>query len=127
MSRTPPKPPGIGSRASKLWRALNDEYEFTPPEAALLVEACRCVDRLDQLDDAIREVGPMVAGSTGQPVVNPALTEARGQQAVLHRLIAALQLSEDDVTQVLTARQIGSATANRARWNQSARSGANGA
>lgn len=122
MSRIPTKPPGLGARASKLWRGLHAEYEFSAQENALFVEVCRCVDRLDALDEAIRDTGPMVVGSSGQPVVNPALTEARGQQAILHRLIAALQLSDDDEAQILTGRQIGSATANRARWSKTVRS-----
>ena len=60
--------------------------------------------------------GPMVRGSQGQPVVHPGLTEARGQRAILHRLIAALRLPDEDGAAVPTGRQIGSVAANAARW-----------
>ena len=118
LPRPRPAPRGLGTKGRTFWKALQPDFEFTEAEQALVLEAARCIDRLDMLDQSIRDLGPMVEGSSGQQVVNPALTEARGQQAILHRLIAALQLEDDDGHSVATARQVSSQTANYARWNQ---------
>ncbi len=82
----------------------------------LLAEACRTLDNLDALAAAIAENGTMVAGSQGQMVVNPALTEVRGQRALLHRLLAALGLKDEDGQQVPTAQTLRASRAGQARW-----------
>lgn len=66
-------------------------------QLTLLEEACRCQDRLDDLDEAIRTIGPMTTGSQGQEVVNPALTEARGQQTTQYRLLATIRQMMPDL------------------------------
>ena len=83
-------PNGLAERGATFWSATLDRYELTDAEMSLLFEACRTLDDLDRLADSIAERGAMTDGSQGQPVVNPALTEARGQRLALHRLLAAL-------------------------------------
>ena len=114
------KPRGLLARGGAFWVASTAEFEFSTAETALLEEARRCIDRHDALAEAIASLGPMVAGSTGQPVVNPALTEARGQQVVLHRLIGALQLPDDQGQAVPTGRTASASTAAKARWKPKA-------
>ena len=114
-------PSGLGERGAGFWRASVAQYEFSGAEVALLEEVCRCLDRLNSLTDAIAELGPMVTGSQGQPVVNPALTEARGQQAILHRLVAALQLPDADGASIPTGRRLGASTAAQSRWGTKSR------
>jgi hypothetical protein len=58
----------------------------------------------------------MTVGSQGQPVVNPALTEARGQRAVLHRLVAALQMPDLDDKPMPAASSQRGRTGAQARW-----------
>jgi len=79
-------PPDLAARGRKFWRETTGQFELAPPEMEILKEVCRTLDNLDQLAAAIATEGAMVSGSTGQPVVNPALTEARGQRLTLHRL-----------------------------------------
>ena len=117
-SRRRVSPRTLDAKGRAFWKALQADYEFSESEEVLVLEAARCIDRLDMLDKSVRELGPMVSGSSGQQVVNPALTEARGQQAILHRLIAALQLQDEDGHSIASAKQIASQTANYARWNQ---------
>src|SRR5580765_8398052 len=88
-------PAGLGARGVAFWSAVTARYGLSDSEVEILTEACRTLDDLDRLADGVAEHGAMVVGSMGQPVVNPALTELRGQRAVLHRLIAALQLPDD--------------------------------
>lgn len=117
MSKIPTTPAGLGPRGRKYWRKVNADYELTGSEVELLVEICRTLDRLDLLDAAVRELGATTFGSAGQTVVNPALTEARGQQALLHRLVAALRLPDEDGATVPTGHQLRGAAANAARWS----------
>lgn len=118
---TPPTPAGMGPRGRRFWRATLAEFELGDAERELLAECCRTLDDLDRLAAMVAEHGATVKGSTGQVVVNPALTEARGQRAILHRLVAALQLPDPDgkVTPAATS-QRGKAAA-RARWSGTAR------
>ncbi|GGB19511.1 hypothetical protein GCM10011492_06690 [Flexivirga endophytica] len=109
-------PNGLNKRGRAYWKITTEAYELTDSEQALLLEVCRCLDNLDQLAAAIETHGAMVAGAAGQPVVNPALTEARGQRAILHRLIAALALPDVDGDAVPTGHSLRGAAANQARW-----------
>lgn len=109
-------PPGLGKRGAEYWHSVTGTYDLTDSELALLLEACRTADNLDQLAATIAEHGPMVVGSNGQPVVNPALTEARGQRIVLHRLIAALALPDPKGAMVPTTATTKARTAAAARW-----------
>jgi hypothetical protein len=80
-----------------------------------LLEVCRTLDSLDLLDAAIARNGATVMGSQGQPVVNPALTEARGQRALLRRLMSAMALPDEDAAMPTAQSQRGK-SANRTRW-----------
>jgi hypothetical protein len=114
-------PAGLSTRGKAFWRSSTTEYELSDGETALLEEACRCLDRLDLLAVVVSDLGAMVYGSKGQQVVNPALAEARGQQATLHRLVAALRLPDAGGEVVPTGRSIGASTAATARWSATKR------
>lgn len=115
-TKTPRPPSGLGTRGRRYWREVLGAYELTDSELHLLTEACRTLDDLDRLAEAVERDGATVAGSTGQTVVHPALTEARGQRIVLHRLIAALSLPDAEGDVVPGARSAASQAANAARW-----------
>ena len=110
-------PSGLRARGRKFWRATQEAYELSDAEAEILLEACRTLDNLDDLDAAVRADGPTATGSAGQIVVHPALTAARGQRVVLHRLLASLALPGDDDESLQPARTTAARTAATARWN----------
>jgi len=109
-------PAGLASRGRRFWRSTSGEFELTTAELELLTEACRVLDNLDALAATIAELGPVVAGSQKQPVVNPALTEARGQQLVLHRLLAALALPDDQGEVLPSVQRLRASRAASVRW-----------
>lgn len=74
------------------------------------------MDDLDNLAASVAEQGVMVLGSTKQTVVHPGLTEALGQRAVLHRLLAALALPDEDGAAVPSAQNIRAKRAAASRW-----------
>ena len=116
MTTPPASPTGLAARGAAFWASTLEAYELSASETPLLLEACRTLDNLDALDVAIREHGAMVTGSMGQPVVNAALTEARGQRVILHRLLAALALPDVDGKTVGNARSAAAQAANASRW-----------
>lgn len=110
----PPPPTGLLERGAAFWSSTVADFDLSAGEVSLLLEACRTMDNLDALDAAIRERGAFLVGSQGQPVINSGLTEARGQRAVLHRLLSALNLPDDDGAPIPTAgRTSAAANANR--------------
>lgn len=108
------QPDGLAERGARFWSTITEAFELSDPEHELLAEACRTLDDLDRLAESVATVGAMVTGAAGQPVVNPALTESRGQRLALHRLLSALDLPEDAA--VPDAVTLRNRQANRTRW-----------
>ncbi len=110
--------PRFGPRGTAFWTSTTNQFDLTEAEHELLAEACRTLDNLDDLAATIATDGVTTTGSAGQTVVHPALTEARGQRVVLHRLLAALALPDDEGVPVQTARSSSARAAANARWNR---------
>ena len=85
-------PSGLGKAGRALWRDLMAEYGLNPVEAAILVQVCRCVDRLEAIEAELAGMPLVVAGSTGQPRCNPLLAEQRAQARVLESRCRALAI-----------------------------------
>lgn len=96
---SPEPPPGLGSRGRRLWAQATDDEELTPGHLVLLEEACRCADRLDDLDRLLREVsdgsGADSEESEGRDgalrMMTGLLAEARAQQTALRGIVAELR------------------------------------
>ena len=87
-----PKPPtGTGAAGRRLWLSVVTDYDLAEHELAVLTEATRTVDLLDELDAAIRSEGAIVDSPQGRRA-NPAVVEARQSRVVLARLLAALRM-----------------------------------
>ena len=95
MTTTRPRTPaGLGPDGRRLWRAVVDEFELRADELLLLDKAARTADDCARLDAAVAS-GPLtVPGSTGQPVAQPLLREARQSRALLGALIRQLGLED---------------------------------
>lgn len=94
MSATP-TPPELSASGAALWDDLTGSVGFEVHEVALLVEACRVRDRLDELDAVVRADGVTVTTPQGIQA-HPALKEARAQELVLSRLLASLRIPDED-------------------------------
>ena len=91
-AENPPRPPtGTGAAGRRLWVSVVSDYEMDEHELAVLTEATRTVDLLDELDAAIRSEGAIVDSPQGRRA-NPAVVEARQSRVVLARLLAALRM-----------------------------------
>jgi hypothetical protein len=96
MSTKSRAPNGLKASGKALWAAVVGPYELEMHEELLLKEACRVADRLDRLHAEADAAPVTVINSKGDRTAHPALTEARQQEIVLARLLAALRLPQGD-------------------------------
>jgi Phage terminase, small subunit len=103
-----------------LWRRVladvPDEFELTAVELHLLESACRCRDEIARLEDQIDGDGAVVKGSRGQPVLHPAIAEARQLRLAEQRLLKSIDTPAEP-SPVQTRAQQAAAT----RWNRERR------
>ncbi len=92
----PPPPKGAKTAGKTLWRALCGDYDFEQHELALLREAVRLVDLLDELQNAVVADGAVIVDSKGDTKVHPAAVEARQSRLALARVLAVLRLPEGE-------------------------------
>lgn len=109
-------PAGLGAAGRKLWREVLADFELPPDGLALLVQACRTVDELERLREALANAEVMTTGSQGQPVTSPLFAEARAHRATLAKLIAQLALPDEDDVTPLTVTQERARKAAQTRW-----------
>lgn len=111
----PARPPaGLGPRGRRLWRAVIADYDLSVVEKEILAELARTLDRIDLLEKQLAIGGPMVAGSRGQLVLNPAVAETRQLADLAGRLARSLALPAE-VDETEAAARFGRAGA-MARW-----------
>lgn len=105
---TPKTPPGLKPGGRRLWRTVTEDYELAEHELAILLEAARTVDALQELESIITAEG--VTNVSPQGVrAHPALVEARQQRVTLAKLVASLRIPLDDVQSVgrLSQQRVG--------------------
>ena len=90
MSENEP-PTGLRKGGRRLWRSIMDEYDLQESEVQLLELACRCRDRIDQLEAVIAKDG-IGAGDK----IHPALVESRQQQLLLAKFVIALRIPDQE-------------------------------
>jgi hypothetical protein len=89
-------PVGLKVPGKRLWTAVLAEYDLEMHEELLLLQACRCADRLDQMATELATASLTVVNHRGDEVANPLLTESRQQAIVLSRLLASVRLPSGD-------------------------------
>lgn len=89
-------PEGLSSEARELWAAISAGYQLRPDELRVLEDACRTVDVIERLEEALRDAPLVVDGSKGQVAVNPLVSEIRQHRQVLRSLLGALRLPDED-------------------------------
>lgn len=82
----------------RLWRAVLRDFELGEHEKAVLLEAARTVDLIDELQAVVTEEGVTAPSSQGIRA-HPALVEARQQRLTLAKLLASLRIPLDDEQQ----------------------------
>lgn len=113
-------PAGLAARGRRLWRAVAADFDLELDERELLTEACRSLDTCERLEEALRGAPLTTKGSRGQVVAHPLAAELRSERLLVARLLAQLELPDDDGEgsdwDGLTASQRARKAA-RARWD----------
>lgn len=78
-----PTPYGLAAGGRALWEIITDEHDLDAPQLVQLHEACRAKDRLDLLDESLRE-GLDAA----------VLAQANTTANLMKQLLAALRLPD---------------------------------
>lgn len=111
---------GLGNAGKRLRKVVLDDlpegWELDARELELLELACRQADDLAGLEGLIRKHGRMVPGSQGQPVLNPAISEARQARAMIEKLLGRLAIPDDEGVPRTAASERAQAAA-QIRWN----------
>jgi hypothetical protein len=82
-------PRNLGRPGQAFWKRVMEDYELSPAEEAVLVEACRVMGLIDRLEAEAADQ-PLTEMSPQGRVVNPLLRESRMQRATLDRLVRSL-------------------------------------
>lgn len=89
----PPKGLQVGARA--LWRSVMNDFELGKHEESVLLQACRIVDLLDELQEVL-DKEPAIVSSPQGTKANPAAVEFRQQSLTLAKLMASLRIPLDE-------------------------------
>ena len=114
--RRPRRPTGLDGRGRRWWDRMLDAYEFSSVEVEVLVEAARTLSAVEALEKQVRNDGVTVEGARGGLQAHPALVEARLQRQAFGRLVAQLDLPDDEG--VLSPQSARAKKAAEARWAQ---------
>lgn len=85
-------PAGLLVSGKRLWRSILKEFALEEYEKLVLLQACRCVDRLDAMAKEILASTLTVENFKGDEVVHPLIAESRQQSQTLARLLASLRV-----------------------------------
>lgn len=113
----PRAPADLGGAGRTVWRRLVSAYAFEEHELAVLETACRQADDVAALEVLIANDGLTVAGSAGQPRLNPAVAEARQGRIAFAKLLGALALPAEDGKPQTHASRTAQKAAN-VRWSR---------
>lgn len=89
-------PNGLQAAGKRLWDDISGSYDLRSDELRVLEDAAREADLVAVMQAEIDAPGfqMLVAGSTGQTVVNPVVAEIRQHRTVIQRFLAALKLPD---------------------------------
>lgn len=112
-----PIPVTLGPGGTGLWRKVTDQYVLRPDELETLEDACSLTDMVDAMSRAwIEEGRPLTtAGSMGQLVTHPMISEIRTHRMARNALWRQLKLPDLDTGVVEPNQQRAAANS---RWAQ---------
>lgn len=113
------RPANLGAEATQVWDEITGTYRLRPDELRILEEACREIELVDRLEEALKDADLVVRGSQGQPVANPLVQEVRQHRQVVKSLLGSLKLPDEDGRQQESRSASARAAAN-ARWRRGA-------
>ncbi len=113
------KPSGLGEAGSAFFDEVAAKYILRPDEERILEAACRELDHVARLEQALVGADLVVKGSRGQLASHPLLAEVARHRTLLARLLRDLDLpSEDGVPAHRSALSEKRRRAANSRWDR---------
>lgn len=112
MAKSTTKP----TRGALFFNSTKETFDLSDTELELLETCARTLDEIDELQNSVDREGLTVKGSTGQTRIHPAVSELRQHRLALGRLLAQLQLPNEDGEKLASPAQAKSRMANQMRW-----------
>ena len=126
-AKKPAIPKGLGAAGKSFWQKVTDSYELRPDEVRLLSGACRTLDLIGQIEDALAGQPLLVAGQGGQLKTHPLVVEVRHQRLALAAALKQLRLPDEPgearSAEAAGARSSKARAAANARWAKRGSSG----
>jgi hypothetical protein len=116
MTKTASKTTPKASRGEHFYNTTKETFDLSETELELLETCSRFLDEIDLLQEAIDRDGLTVQGAAGQTRIHPAVSELRQHRLALGRLLAQLQLPNEDGEKLASPAQAKSRKANQVRW-----------
>jgi hypothetical protein len=92
----PLMPVDLRADGEALWLSVVSKYRLTDTEMVTLVNACRTMDTIADLQKSLDEYGVTIMQPSGRLAANPSASEIRQQRLTAARLIASLRLPTTD-------------------------------
>lgn len=90
--RTVAAPVGLSTSGKRLWKSISSVFGLEEYEKVVLLQACRCADRLDFMAKELVASTLTVTNHKGDEVAHPLIAESRQQSLTLARLLASLRV-----------------------------------
>jgi len=87
-------PADLGPVGTRFWREVTRKYQLRVDEGRVLLDAAAEADLIDTLASALKGAPLTVAGSQGQEVINPLISELRLHRVTLASLLKQLNLPD---------------------------------
>lgn len=105
----------------RLWEAVLSTYTLREDERQALAAACRTLDELGRLEEALKDAPVVVLGSKGQERPNALFAEVRSHRLALRGLLAAVGLTDGEADRHAgAARSMAGRQLARQRWSHGA-------
>ena len=96
MTKIRRAPKNLDKTGKKFWKAVLGEFEFEKThDFELLSQACECLDRIFQCQEAVKADGLFQKDRYGKPVEHDALKVERAQKKLFLSIIRELGLTLD--------------------------------
>lgn len=86
--------PELGDAGTRLWNGIAETRSIDATTYALVLNACRIVDRLDEMQEYIADSPLVMENDKGDNIANPLIIEHRQQSMALRNLLAALGIGK---------------------------------
>lgn len=96
-AEAPPK--SLGKPGCEFWQSVTEQFHILPHHRPLLEQACRCLDRAEEIRGQIESEGLTIRSAKGEVRPHPLLVAERDIRRTYGYLLRVLGLSDQEKPQ----------------------------